>query len=52
MEHFFRGMRFSKKILPKAKDEAEARHRASVAAEAAAEELACEEILLDPGAKP
>ena len=49
MEHFFRGMRFSKSKLPK--DEAEARRRAGVAAEAAAEELACEEILLDQGAK-
>ena len=49
MEHFFRGMRFSKSQLPK--DEAEARRRAGVAAEAAAEELACEEILLDQGAK-
>lgn len=45
MEHFFRGMRFSKKALPT--DPAEARHHASIAAEAAAEDLACEDLLLD-----
>ncbi|MCW1955666.1 MAG: GSCFA domain-containing protein, partial [Roseobacter sp.] len=50
MEHFFRGMRFSKKALPT--DPAEARHHASIAAEAAAEDLACEDLLLDREARP
>ena len=48
MEHFFRGMRFSKKTL--AGNATEASRRSAIKAEAAAEDLACEEILLDQGA--
>lgn len=49
MEHFFRGMRFSKKQI--ATNPSETARRAAITAEAASEDLACEEILLDQEAK-
>ncbi|WP_298676010.1 GSCFA domain-containing protein [uncultured Lentibacter sp.] len=49
MRHFFAGMRFTKKPLA-AQDESA--QDAAIRAEAAAEDLACEDILLDPEAKP
>ncbi|MCV2893916.1 GSCFA domain-containing protein [Lentibacter sp. XHP0401] len=49
MEHFFKGMRFSKKQL--ADNAAETARRASITAETEADDLACEEILLDQGAR-